>query len=1060
MNSVSNLWKTSGRTLPVLGILLISALATAASDFYVAPDGDDVAAGTREAPFRSLERARDAARGKPEPTIVLMPGNYPRTNGLSLGAADSGLTIRASLQGTAVLDAAYYVPASAIGPANDPRLRGDAAKHVRVVDLQKAGLPALKKWPDFFIGGGGLFDLYSGETRLKLATWPEDGPTVMKRVVDPGDVKKGPNTRGGTFEFHERRIATWTNAANEGRLWLVGSWYAPWRYEALRVASLNVASQTITFATATDSGIGSKYASGGTGAGNEPWRALNLIEELDRPGEWAVDFDAQKIFVWPAADEVVVATMAQPMIAMKDATNVSLVGLTFQHGLGSAVEIKGGASCSVVACEVRRVGADGVVVAGGTKHRVESCDLFNLGAAGIVMGGGDRKTLTPAGHVANNNHIHDFARTKRMYAPGIALGAYGAASAVSCTVSHNRIHNAPHAGILLGGNDNVIELNEIYDVVKDSDDMGAIYTYHDWTSYNFIRHNFIHNAHRVTGYYADDADSGDVVEGNVFYRVATGPFSGGGHDNLYRGNISIACLRGAHIDARGIQRGYATDASLFRQFDAAGVTNEPWRSRHPQLLTLTNDHPEIPRGTVIESNVVVACDKLVNLGGKSNELARCRITNNVSISFEDAAFADPANLDFTLRPESAVFKKLPGFAAIPFRSIGLVTNEHRRSVPSREARFSRGVVPAHGDTNSLAPSIFVSSPSYQQVIQRDAKGVGRVAVAGRVGAGVDEVRFRIIGQPLAGELPSGWTSIRVDAATRTFSTPLTLPAGGWYRMEVYAYLDGQRVATWYVDKFAVGDVFIVAGQSNAGNYGSEKTATQTKRVVAFDGKQWHLAEDPLRGAGGTGGSFMPSFGDSLTAKTGVPVGVVPIAVGATSVREWLPKGTRMTNQPTTGKNVRLVASNTWEATGALFDTLADRLTKLGPNGCRAILWHQGESDAGQARGGYPADRQITGAHYADFMRQLITASRTSAGWQVPWLTALATYHSEQDASDAEFRTAQKSLWGTNEIFPGPDTDTLRADFRSGVHFNAIGLKKHGELWTESARAAFPALRAP
>jgi hypothetical protein len=1046
--------------------LLLPTEALHAAEFFVSPAGNDGDSGTKVKPFATIERARDAARGaKDGATIWLAAGNYPVAKTIQFSAADSGsatatLVIRAK-EG-AVIDAGRYLAVGDFEEATSDRLPEVARGHVFEFDLKKAGLPPLKKWPDFFSGGGNVFDVYEGTNRLRLARWPNDGETVMKRVVDRGDEKKGPGTRGGTFEFHENHIKNWKRTADEGRLWLIGSWYAPWRFEAIRAGSLDATNKTITFATGVDSGIGSKYVSDGAGAGNEPWHAINLLEELDQPGEWVADFDSQKIYLWPQSptSAICVAFLANPVISIKGATNIVLRGLTIRHGLGNGIEIRDGANCAIVACDIADIGNDAIVVAGGTNHRVSSCDLHRLGGGGIVMGGGDRKKLVPAGHLVENNHIWDFARTRKTYAPGIALGAYGAAQAVGCTLAHNRIHDAPHAGILFGGNENVIELNEIYDVVKDSEDMGAIYTYHDWTSYDVVRNNFVHHAHRATGYYADDADSGDLVEGNIFYRVATGPFSGGGHDNIFRGNISIASVNGSHIDSRGIPRGYATDASLFRQFDAVDVHSPPWSARYPTLGSLTNDHPESPRGDVIESNVVVACERVVHFGGKSNEFARCRITNNVVIAFDEMKFTDAANLDFSLAPDSPVFKKLPGFAPIPFHSIGLVTNEFRREIPAREPAFCRAVTPEPRDTNSLAASILVESPGYLQVIQRDKSGIGHAKFSGAVGPGVDEVRYRIVGQPLKSDFDGKWMSIRADRVTRTFTTPLELPSGGWYRLEAFAFNDGVRVAQWFVDRFGVGEIFIVAGQSNAGNHGSEKTSTKTKLVTCFDGKQWHLAEDPMRGASGNGGSFMPSFGDALAAKIEVPIGIIPIAVGATSVREWLPTGTRMTNQPTTGANVKKVGDHEWEATGKLFDTLADRLAKLGPNGCRAILWHQGESDAGQARGGYPADRQISGAQYAAFMEQLIRASREKAGWQIPWLTALVSYHSEKDASDDEFRAAEKSLWEKHLALPGPDTDALRAEYRAGVHFNTSGLKKHGELWAEKIGVAFPDIFSP
>jgi hypothetical protein len=228
----------------------------------------------------------------------------------------------------------------------------------------------------------------------------------------------------------------------------------------------------------------------------------------------------------------------------------------------------------------------------------------------------------------------------------------------------------------------------------------------------------------------------------------------------------------------------------------------------------------------------------------------------------------------------------------------------------------------------------------------------------------------------------------------------------------------------------------------------QRQQTTSGKVVAFDGAKWQLANDPQPGAGGDGGSFMPAFGDAMHARFGVPIGIVAVGVGGTSVREWLPKGDRMQQQPTTGAHVRLVGPKTWESTGELFDNLANRLSSLGPQGCRAVLWHQGESDAGQARSGYPADRQITGQQYQTFMKRLIAASRAHAAWPVPWFVAQATYHSEQDPADAEFRDAQAALWRNVATFQGPDTDALRAEYRDGVHFKASGLRRHGELWAE------------
>ena len=245
----------------------------------------------------------------------------------------------------------------------------------------------------------------------------------------------------------------------------------------------------------------------------------------------------------------------------------------------------------------------------------------------------------------------------------------------------------------------------------------------------------------------------------------------------------------------------------------------------------------------------------------------------------------------------------------------------------------------------------------------------------------------------------------------------------------------------------IGEVFIVAGQSNAGNFGSEKQTVKTGNVSSFNGEKWVLANDPQQGADGGGGSFMPAFGDAMSERFHVPVGIAGVAAGGTSVRQWLPQGARVRQEPTTG-GMKPAGPGEWESDGGLFNRLAQRCASLGPKGFRAVLWHQGESDAGQARNGYPADRQITGDQYFEFMGLLIRASRETAGWDVPWFTAQTTYHSEKDASDAEFRAAMKRLWDAGVSLEGPDTDALRDGYRDGVHFNGKGLREHAARWVE------------
>lgn len=68
------------------------------------------------------------------------------------------------------------------------------------------------------------------------------------------------------------------------------------------------------------------------------------------------------------------------------------------------------------------------------------------------------------------------------------------------------------------------------------------------------------------------------------------------------------------------------------------------------------------------------------------------------------------------------------------------------------------------------------------------------------------------------------------------------------------------------------------------------------------------------------------------------MGGVRFRVGGTSVREWLPKGIRFTQNATTGKGVKPPGDG-FESMGELFDKLTAPMNALGTAGFRAVVWH-------------------------------------------------------------------------------------------------------------------------
>jgi hypothetical protein len=415
-----------------------------------------------------------------------------------------------------------------------------------------------------------------------------------------------------------------------------------------------------------------------------------LLSEIDRPGEWYVDRQHGVLYLWPPSPveqgEAVVSVLPT-IVTMKDVSHVTLRGFTLEGARGTAITVSGGAENRVVGCTICNVGGWAVTVSGGRGHGVVGCDMYQMGGGGISLSGGDRTALTTAGHFAENNHIHHYARVKRVYQPGITLQGVGNRAA------HNLIHHAPHMGVGFSGNDHLIELNEIHHVCTESNDAGAIYTGRNWTMRGtVIRHNYLHH---ITGFrdrgcvgvYLDDMFCGTEISGNLFYRVTRAAFIGGGRDCVVKNNLFVDCDPALHIDARALGWAHGHSDMWIKEGREKGTLSgvrykkPPYSDRYPKLVDILDDEPAAPKGNRVFCNV--------SFGGKWDGVhngARKYQTIDNNLVDVDPRFAtpdrigegkEPRAVDFALKPDSPA--RTIGFPELPLDRIGLYEDENRAS---------------------------------------------------------------------------------------------------------------------------------------------------------------------------------------------------------------------------------------------------------------------------------------------------------------------------------------------------------------------------------------------
>lgn len=689
-------------------------LLTGRADYYVAPAGSDANDGSEAKPFLTLERAREAVRAAKRAgsvpsgglTVWLRNGDFLRTNALALGPEDSGVpgspvvwrvfgSERARLLGGRTL--------TGFGPVTDPailaRLDEKARGSVRRLDLRDLGISDFGTMQSRGFGRATATshcELFYDGRPMTLARWPNEGEWE-KIAGFPETSGKGDDHGGnigdlpGGFFYAGDRPRRWKDPSS---LWVHGYWAWDWANSYERVVELDQERRFVR--TAPPHGLYG-FRKG------QRFHFLNVLEELDQPGEWFLDRKEGVLYFWPPSSgravpnaklEATLSLLNGPLIQLNAASNIVIRGLELEAARGNAVEIRGGASNLVAGCAIRNIGNNGVIVEGGSGHGVKSCDIIDTGDGGVILNGGDRQTLSAAGHFVENCHFQRQGRWSKCYVPAVLLGGVGH------RVSHNLIHDHPHAAILFTGNDHLIEFNDIHHIALETGDVGAIYTGRDYSFRgNRIRHNYIHETGGVgmgsMGVYMDDCVSGAEVFGNVFHKVHWAMFIGGGRDHRVENNLFVDCDPAVRVDGRGLDRSpvWRDMVNDFMRKQLAAVPAELYRERYPAMKSLDAHYgapggPAItgeafkgvpPEGNVIARNVAVG--KWFESGWHA-EPAMFELRDNHVITDQNSVGS--AVEGFRLPEDSPAWKL--GFQKIPFDQIGLQPDADRQRLGQFESK--------------------------------------------------------------------------------------------------------------------------------------------------------------------------------------------------------------------------------------------------------------------------------------------------------------------------------------------------------------------------------------
>lgn len=507
---------------------------------------------------KAQEKARDYAKAGVKTDVILLGGIYHLDSALEFTSEDSGssaetpITYRAiygqnvkltrGKKLTFVKSEAYSLPAAIPEAAREKIYEADVTD---MTDLTNA-----------------INDvLYVGRKMQQPAQWPNSGYRWMNIQMNTND-----NNESVPFvTIPDEKKGQWTGISNA----YIGYWYNGYNYALQR--GIEITDENIQLSGSITYGRSSIF--------------LNALCELDAAGEYYIDTDARKVYLYAEnaaeLDNAYICPKGSSyppknIINIYGAKNIRFENIDLFCTSGRGFNITDSDNITIYGSEIKGIGSGisnpknrvwepgyAIYANNTTNLLVCACNISELGENGVYISGGKQVTLTPSNNVIRNTLIHDFAKIRKASSAGITLGGVGV------KVSHCEIYNAPHQAICFSGNDHVIENNRIYNVLRDTSDSGAIYCGRSWTERgSVIKNNYIYNTRDVADYtvsdgneywggtdkdaiYCDDLQSGITVSGNIVYNMARAYIFGGGSDNKLIDNVAISCRRGVEYDNAG-----------------------------------------------------------------------------------------------------------------------------------------------------------------------------------------------------------------------------------------------------------------------------------------------------------------------------------------------------------------------------------------------------------------------------------------------------------------------------------------------------------------------------
>lgn len=501
-------------------------------NIYVSPDGDDIYPGTIEQPLLSLSGAKDYVRklktsATGDINVWFREGTYRMNETVVFSLEDSGS------EGRAITYAAY--------PGETPVF--SSGKEIKGWEKVTAEIPGL---PEQAQG-----KLLVANVTGKFLTLYDDKGMLPRAQSGAFFTEEGKNGRN-LLTFPEGKLKNWSNVTD---VEIKVRPHHAWIMNILPLESVDEEANTATTSLEATYAMNKLHFIKDL----ENCWVENVLEELDKPGEWTLNTKEGKVYLWPRKESLVFAPQLLELIRVEGqidkkgptdipVRNLHFKGLTFKHGErytltqddaglqhdwdmldkdNALVRFRGTENCSIKNCHFLDSGSGAIRVdLHGIRNEISGNHIEHMGGGGILLCGyGPGTKDVNKGNLVFNNHIHHVGEIY-WHSPGIFLWQSG-----ENRVANNLIHHTNYTGLILSGCmshffarngrelTRTIRWHELQGVSKNADREDVLPYFH--THDNLIEYNEIHHSMLKMGdgnaIYIRGAGEGNIIRGNYIH---------------------------------------------------------------------------------------------------------------------------------------------------------------------------------------------------------------------------------------------------------------------------------------------------------------------------------------------------------------------------------------------------------------------------------------------------------------------------------------------------------------------------------------------------------------